>query len=183
MKRFYFLIIFLLLLAATPVRPQDKVMQIYSGGEVVYEVPAAQVDSVTFKAEEELPSIITPILLAKGTLMDDDYFIDIPQYQHSLNLIITTSEEWNKLIADTHLSDVERDVDFLMYQVIVLINAVLPSTGAIDITSIKEYADKIIVIFENRIGVFPMVTQPYHIVKIPVSDKEIVFEYNNSLTP
>ena len=51
MKRFCFLIISLLLLTATPARPQDKVMQIYSGGEVAYEISTAQVDSITFRAE------------------------------------------------------------------------------------------------------------------------------------
>ena len=42
----------LLSTAATPVRAQEgKVMQIHSGGNIVYEAPASQVDSVTFRPE------------------------------------------------------------------------------------------------------------------------------------
>jgi len=47
MKKFSFLIT-ILLIAATPVWAQNKVMQIHSGGSVAYEIPTAQVDSVTF---------------------------------------------------------------------------------------------------------------------------------------
>ena len=43
-----FLVVSLLLLTATPAWAQDKVMQVHSGGEVVYESSTAQVDSVTF---------------------------------------------------------------------------------------------------------------------------------------
>ena len=47
--------IMFLLLAVTPVRAQEeKIMQVHSGGSVVYEVNTVQVDSITFK-QERLP--------------------------------------------------------------------------------------------------------------------------------
>ena len=50
MKKFSLSII-TLLLTVTPIWAQGKVMQVHSDGSVVYEIPTAQVDSVTFKAK------------------------------------------------------------------------------------------------------------------------------------
>ena len=55
MKKFSLLIAALLL--TTPMWAQ-KVMQIHSGGSIVYEIPTAQVDSVTF-VTDEIASYIT----------------------------------------------------------------------------------------------------------------------------
>ena len=46
----------LLLIATTPAWPQEgKVMQVHSGGSVVYEVPTLQVDSITFSTNDPVP--------------------------------------------------------------------------------------------------------------------------------
>ena len=59
MKQFrisLFLVVCLLTTAAL-VRPQHRIMQIHSAGGVVYEVNTAQVDSVVFRLNEELPKV------------------------------------------------------------------------------------------------------------------------------
>jgi hypothetical protein len=73
----------------------------------------------------------------------------------------------------------ETDIDFSAYQVIAIFDEIHGSGGwSIDITGIVEYSDKIVVrVTHLKTGYFSAVlTQPYHIVKIPVSDKKIVFQ-------
>jgi len=52
MKKCSFFVV-LLLSVATLVQSQDKVMQIYSNGDVSYEVNTSQIDSVTFISKEK----------------------------------------------------------------------------------------------------------------------------------
>jgi hypothetical protein len=120
---------------------------------------------------------IEPVLIGKGEITYFEGFT-IP------NRIITSVEEWNELktvmrdrVYDLNTFD-ETDVDFSAYQVIALFDEIRPNGGwSIDITGIIEYSDKIIVSVSNlKTGNQTRVlTQPYHIVKIPVSSKEIVF--------
>ncbi len=95
MKTLNFLII-ALLLTATPVWAQ-KVMQVHSGGEVVYEIPTAQVDSVTFKTEEEkFPKTIIPTQIACGNVQGSEGEAQI--FYPGVTQIYTQSE-WEYLLA------------------------------------------------------------------------------------
>jgi hypothetical protein len=120
---------------------------------------------------------IEPVLIGKGDIYNFEGFT-IP------NRVITSVEEWNELKAamrdrvyglDTFD---ETDIDFSAYQVIALFDEIRGSSGwSIDITGIVEYSDKIVVSVTNlKTGnATCVVTQPYHIVRIPASSKEIVF--------
>jgi hypothetical protein len=70
-------------------------------------------------------------------------------------------------------------IDYANYTVIVVIDRIYGNGGhSIDITNITEFETNIIVTVENlQTGnTFSVVTQPYHIVKIPKATKPIVFE-------
>ena len=169
----------LLSTAATPVRAQEgKVMQIHSGGSVVYEVPTAQVDSVTF-ASSEFPKTITPVLLASGNWED---LANIPT--HHNKRIVRTTDEWNELITDMGFNVGTEEIDFSTHQVIATFDYVRGNGGwSIDVTGIKEYDDSIVVVIQNlsKGNFSSVITQAWSIVKIPVSDKKIVFESNLEL--
>jgi hypothetical protein len=101
------------------------------------------------------------------------------------NLAIQTQEEWNNLItAMNSVNNVsnnftETDIDFSKYQVLAIFDEVKGSGGwSIDITGVTEYQDEIIVTVENlqKGGTATVMTQPYYIVKIPKSDKKIIFD-------
>jgi hypothetical protein len=104
------------------------------------------------------------------------------------HIIIKTIEEWDSLKTNidslmggdgiTH-GFIETGIDFSAYQVIAIFDVIHLNGGwTIDIIDITEYADKIIVTVSNLNtgNITAIVTNPFHIVKIPVSDKEFVFQ-------
>ena len=71
------------------------------------------------------------------------------------------------------------NIDFINYTVIAVFDQVYGNSGhSIDITNITEYQSNIIVNIEylQNGNQFSVVTQPYHIVKIPKATKPIVFQ-------
>ncbi|MDR0363633.1 MAG: hypothetical protein LBH92_01205 [Bacteroidales bacterium] len=102
-------------------------------------------------------------------------------------LIIAQQSEWDILreeikgaicTTDNFLTE---KVNFSTCQIIAVFEEIKSNDGwSIDITEVTEYDDEIIVKVTN----FNMgndkeaETQPFHIITIPISEKEIVFEYN-----
>jgi hypothetical protein len=121
------------------------------------------------------PVEIAPVLIGKGELSSSEGIT-------KQNRVITTVEEWNELktaMRDRANTLKESDIDFSAYQVIAIFDEVHGNGGwSIDITGIIEYSDKIVVGVTNQQtgNATRVITQPYHIVRIPVSAKEIVFE-------
>jgi hypothetical protein len=122
----------------------------------------------------------TPALVGKGILYGAGSE-SIPQQ----NIIITTFSAWNTLINSMNSANnvsgsfTETNIDFSQYQVIAIFDEIKGNGGwSIDITGITE-AENIVVTYTNlKTGNFTdVMTQPYHIVKIPVSNKEIVFQH------
>jgi hypothetical protein len=127
------------------------------------------------------PIAITPVWVGEGQFEGADCIA--PQ-----NRVITSVDEWNELKTvmryRVHEFDTfdGSDIDFSAYQVIVLFDEIRPGTGwSTDITGIVEYADRIVVSVTNQqkgAGTGYITTrQSYHIVRIPVSAKETVFEF------
>lgn len=102
----------------------------------------------------------------------------------SQNIIISDSATWEGFLVDLeyHLGysiDMDSSIDFETYQVISVFDQVRPTGGySISVISITENQNNIVVNFETSYDdgiTFQMPIQPYHIIKIPKSDKEIVF--------
>lgn len=114
----------------------------------------------------------------------DDYFngdYKTPQ----ANLVIKTQSEWDKLTATLKLgpkpwqNSIIPSVDFNKYQVIAVIDQVRNYGGySIDITKITQTNNRIFVKVEQLSpgGLTAVITQPYHIVQIPKSNKTVVFQ-------
>jgi hypothetical protein len=125
------------------------------------------------------PVEIEPVLIGKGEL--HPYLETDPNIVKSM--VITSVDEWNTLktaMDDRNNTLPEIDVDFSAYRVIAIFDKIHGNGGwSIDITGIVEDPDKIVVSVTNlKIGnIASVITQPYHIVKIPVSSKKIVFEF------
>jgi hypothetical protein len=100
------------------------------------------------------------------------------------NVIITNQGDWTALInamnTNNNNSDsfTEVNIDFHCYQILAVFDNVKLYTGySIDITEVAATENEIIVTVQNLLtgGVNPAITQPFHIVKISKSSKEIVF--------
>jgi len=100
-------------------------------------------------------------------------------------IVFTNSSEWNVFLSKISNNEVskftETDIDFTTYQVIVIIDSWRPSYGwYIDINTITELENEIkvkITSIENeKEHLLTVMTQPYHIVKIPKTDKNVVLD-------
>jgi hypothetical protein len=114
---------------------------------------------------------LTPLTLAKGVLSDGIKNLA------GKNMVVTTKSEWDNLRTTMNL--ISTEVDFNTYQVIAVIDDIHGNGGwTVDITDITEYADKIVVTYTNLEtgNATSATTQPFHIVKIPVSNKRILFQ-------
>jgi hypothetical protein len=126
------------------------------------------------------PVEIEPVLIGKGDLHPAGF----TEPNTVINRIITSEEEWNELkttMREKGNTLMETDIDFSACQVIAIFDEIHGTNGwSIDITGIVEYSDRIVVSVTNLQtgagGGYTVLTQPYHIVKIPVSAKEIVFQ-------
>jgi hypothetical protein len=118
--------------------------------------------------------------------------VSVCLYEQGMDLgverIIKTDAEWEMLKSKMNnkyncLDNClfEKDIDFSKEQLIVIIDKVLSgSSWTVDITDIKEYNNKIVVDISNMNegNLLAVVRQPFHIVKIPISRKKIIFNDN-----
>ena len=103
------------------------------------------------------------------------------------NLVIKDQTTWSSLISkmnpfpNTNYYFPDDVIDFEKYQVIAVFDQIRNYGGySIDITKITENNNSIFVTVAQLKpgGINPVITQPYHIVKIPKSNKKVVFEQN-----
>lgn len=116
-------------------------------------------------------------LIGKGNFMGN--------YAAQQNTVITTSTQWNNFLnqidgQNNHPSTdfTETNIDFNQFMVIVVIDSVYPNGGhSVDIITVEENPQNIEIDVEKLLqgNVTTVVTQPYHIVKIPKILKPVIF--------
>lgn len=101
------------------------------------------------------------------------------------NLVIDNTTSWNELIdkmnTANNVSDdfAETDIDFSQYIIIAVFDKIYGNGGhSIDIIEIMENETTIAVKVDNLMtgDDTQIITQPFHIVKIPKTEKQIIFE-------
>ena len=99
------------------------------------------------------------------------------------NLIITTETEWNILIDNLPSEFVDNfneiNINFNEFIIIAVITENQPNTGySVSVNEIIENKNSINVFSEIQYtgSGYTRIVQPFHIVKIPSTNKEIVFE-------
>ncbi|MCX8525459.1 protease complex subunit PrcB family protein [Chryseobacterium formosus] len=117
-------------------------------------------------------------LIGKGNFMGSAYAT--PQ-----NSVITNTTQWNNFLnqidsPNNHPSSgfTETNIDFNQFMVILVVDAVYPNGGhSVDIMTVDENPQNIEVDVEKLLqgNVTTVITQPYHIVKIPKIAKPVLF--------
>ena len=98
------------------------------------------------------------------------------------NIVITNSAEWQNMMIQMNSVNMvtnefsQTNVDFSSYTVIAVFLEVKTSGWQVEISDIIENEKNIVVSKTEEKGVNSVITQPFHIVKIPVTSKPIVFE-------
>ena len=134
----------------------------------------------TNQNDESLSLIISPILIGEGNLYGNGKE-NIAQQ----NLIISSNNAWTDLTDKINSANNETDnfteteIDFSHFILLAAFDEIKMSGGyAIEITSIVETRYDLTVTIRRHApkgGVYTVITQPYHIVKIPTTDKRIIF--------
>lgn len=136
--------------------------------------------SCTNSEQNEQTSVVTPILIAKGSLFGAG-----EENLNEQNLVISNANDWNTLKSQMNTTNNNNlpEIDFVDYKVIAVFDILKMSGGfSIKIDSIVETDSAILVsvVKENAIdnsgNAVLWIEQPFHIVKIPQTSKPIVFK-------
>ena len=101
------------------------------------------------------------------------------------NLIIQDNTSWENLISKMNtikdVSDkfIETDIDFSRYTIIAVFDEVYGNGGhSIDVITVKENDFDVIVKLDRLLkgNLASVITQPFQIIKIPKTEKQIIFE-------
>lgn len=101
------------------------------------------------------------------------------------NLVVNNQTSWQNLMAQmdsySNVSDMfsETSIDFDNYTVIAIFDTIRPHSGySIQVDSVFEELDQITINYSEQSlsSGFAVIIQPFHIVKIPISNKPIVFQ-------
>ena len=124
---------------------------------------------------------IDTVLIGQGELYGNGQE-DIPEQK----AVIRDSETWNELLQKMNsvngVSDsfTETDIDFTKYMVVAVFDKVENTGGySIQIEKVLDVGKEIkVIIYKTSPGGFTtqVITQPFHIVKIPASSKRVIFE-------
>lgn len=123
---------------------------------------------------------ITFTEIGKGEL-----FTSYQNNDDGINLVIGSLTDWNNLIStidnpnNVSANFTEIDIDFSEFQIIAVFDKLRNNGGwSIDVTTITENEDNLTVNIDNLQNgdLTQIVIQPFHIIKIPINDKPIVFE-------
>ena len=125
---------------------------------------------------ESFPKTIIPVLIGKSSVSNP-----IPLLQ---NVLISSQKDWNILLNSVNAANnvsinfTETNIDFSNFDVIAVFrNQYSNSSSTVDITKIVENQTNRVVTIQNLInGISQDVAQPFHIVKIPKSNKPVVFQ-------
>ena len=133
----------------------------------------------TYKKESFNPIVIPTITIAKNNLYGNG-----GENIGQENFVISDVASWNELKQKMNTSNnvtqyfSETSIDFSRYQILAVFDVILTNGGhSIDIIDVLEYDTEIRVNLNNlqRGGLTNVITQPFHIVKIPKQEKPIAF--------
>jgi len=130
---------------------------------------------------DPVPFDWTPTLLGKGDLKV------IIGFQDTWIITKQNQSEWNNSWVNTlnsqNIGVLETNIDWDKYQILILVDGLKGSVGyGIEITSVTENETNLAITVEHTspsLSNQKEVTQPYCIVKLPISSKPIVFEHKS----
>ncbi len=124
--------------------------------------------------EDEYPKEITFVTIGKGSL----YGNGIENIERS-SLIISNQTDWQSIVTqmDSYntVSDnfIETGINFNTYTIVAVFGEVNPSASELEITGIIENQEGIAISYSINTFANTVVTQPYHLVKIPITEKSL----------
>ncbi|MFT7251675.1 MAG: hypothetical protein ACI9FW_001417 [Flavobacterium sp.] len=122
------------------------------------------------------PQTIIPVQIIKGHLNYNNTY-------GNQNIVIQNTTDWQTLMDNfstigviNNIAFSETNIDFQNFMII-FVTEVNNGTTTIDITTIEENLNNLFVTVQNlQVGVTTDVAHPFHIVKIPITTKPIIFQ-------
>lgn len=131
-------------------------------------------------SEENNLIITEPALIGKGDLYGNG-----EEQIAQQSMVISNAAQWEALQVQMNAVNTcttgftETEIDFSQWKILAVFDEIKPNGGhSIDIINVTENTEQITVTVDNLLmGDMTLVmTQPFHIVKIPASAKPVVFE-------
>jgi len=130
------------------------------------------------KEDDFTSQTITPVLIAKGDWLGSENVLQ-------QNTVVYNNSKWNDILSSidqyTLARFSETNVNFNDFQIIAVFDKLYPyPTYKLNIVSITENENNIVVVVHKKYSpsAATVLSQQYQIVKIPKSDKPVVFELN-----
>ena len=98
------------------------------------------------------------------------------------NLVFNNQTDWNNFLTQIDaINDLsgtfnETEIDFTDFTVIAVVDEIKTSGSEISIINVLENVNSIHITSELTMYSSTVITQPFHIVKIPKTNKQIIFE-------
>jgi len=128
---------------------------------------------------------VPPNELSKTLIGNGDLHGNGKENIEKQNFIIKSTEAWNQLINQLNSVNnesrnfTETEIDFAKYIVLAVFDEVKMNGGySIDIIKVEELQNNVVVTIlrlSPGSSVYTVITQPFYIVKIPVTEKPIIF--------
>lgn len=131
--------------------------------------------------DDDIANTFTPENITIQTIGIGDLCCSGVQNIPQQNIVITDQMQFNNLITamdsvnNVSSSFTQTTIDFNSYLVIAVFLEVKPSVWYVEITNIVEQQNEVEVSYTETQTILGTVSQPFHIVKTPITSKPIVF--------
>ena len=130
--------------------------------------------------DDSEPQTITPVLIAKDNLYGNG-----AERISQQNVVVSNQTAWTQLMNSMNANNNQTNnfttttIDFNKFQIIAVFDNIKTAGGySVDITTVVENQNDIVVTIKHLSngGIITVMTQPFHIVKIPRTTKPVIFQ-------
>ena len=130
--------------------------------------------------DDSEPQTITPVLIAKDNLYGNG-----AERISQQNVVVSNQTAWTQLMNSMNANNNQTNnfttttIDFNKFQIIAVFDNIKTAGGySVDITTVVENQNDIVVTIKHLSngGITTVMTQPFHIVKIPRTTKPVIFQ-------
>lgn len=149
--------------------------KLFLGAWLLLGITACSKDEIQQEEKQEVVNEIATVNVAFENVLNSNVHSIHPLAQN--HLIIDNATDWKNL-QDQIITVPQTTIDFNVFTVIAVFDQPRTDTGCtIDVIAVTEFNSKLEVTVDrfNKVGFALAPSTPYHIVKIPKTDKPVVF--------
>ncbi len=114
------------------------------------------------------------------TIAKGNHYLFYESNPTQINSIFTDSDTWNQFVTSAgseYFSEI--NIDFSQYEILAMVGEKQSTATNLNILNIEEHPFHLLVVSEVKKGDAMIISRPYHIVKIPKTNKAISWNIVN----